>query len=53
MWLTRKSEGIVGSGNVFRDLGLNPEEFLAKAKLAARPSGLGQNVFLGSMTVWR
>jgi len=30
-------EVTVGSGNVFRDLGLkNPEELLAKAKLAAR-----------------
>ena len=32
-----KAEVHVGSGNVFRDLGLkNPEERLAKAKLAAR-----------------
>ncbi len=37
MRLTRKSEIVVGSGNVFNDLGLkNPEELLAKAKLAAR-----------------
>ena len=34
---TRKLEVTVGSGNVFRDLGLkNPEELLAKAKLATR-----------------
>jgi len=34
---TRKSEIVVGSGNVFKDLGLkNAEELLAKAKLAAR-----------------
>lgn len=33
----RKTEVHVGSGNVFKDLGLrNPEERLAKAKLAAR-----------------
>ncbi len=32
-----KSDVTAGSGNVFRDLGLkNPEELLAKAKLAAR-----------------
>lgn len=36
--MARKNlEVTVGSGNVFRDLGLkNPEELLAKAKLAAR-----------------
>lgn len=36
--MARKNVGVtVGSGNVFRDLGLkNPEELLAKAKLAAR-----------------
>ena len=34
---TKKVEVTVGSGNVFRDLGLkNPEDLLAKAKLAAR-----------------
>jgi predicted XRE-type DNA-binding protein len=34
---TKKSEVTLGSGNVFKDLGLkNPEELLAKAKLAAR-----------------
>lgn len=34
---TRKPEIVVGSGNVFKDLGLkNPEELLAKAKLAVR-----------------
>ena len=33
----RKGEVTLGSGNVFKDLGLkNPEELLAKAKLAAR-----------------
>ena len=33
----RKIEYEVGSGNVFKDLGLkNPEELLAKAKLASR-----------------
>jgi len=33
----KKPEVTVGSGNVFRDLGLkNPEELLAKAKLATR-----------------
>ena len=33
----KKIDVTVGSGNVFRDLGLkNPEERLAKAKLAAR-----------------
>jgi len=33
----RKIEVEVGSGNVFKDLGLkNPEELLAKAKLASR-----------------
>jgi predicted XRE-type DNA-binding protein len=33
----RKIEYDVGSGNVFKDLGLdNPEELLAKAKLASR-----------------
>jgi predicted XRE-type DNA-binding protein len=33
----KKSHVTVGSGNVFRDLGLkNPDELLAKAKLAAR-----------------
>jgi len=33
----KKGEVTVGSGNVFKDLGLkNPEELLAKAKLAAR-----------------
>lgn len=33
---TKKSKVTLGSGNVFRDLGLkNPEELLAKAKLAA------------------
>ncbi len=33
----KKREVTVGSGNVFKDLGLkNPEELLAKAKLAAR-----------------
>jgi hypothetical protein len=33
----KRSAVTVGSGNVFRDLGLkNPEELLAKAKLAAR-----------------
>jgi predicted XRE-type DNA-binding protein len=33
----KKIEVHVGSGNVFRDLGLkNPEELLAKAKLAAQ-----------------
>ena len=32
----RKGEVTLGSGNVFKDLGLkNPEELLAKAKLAA------------------
>lgn len=37
MRLTRTSEIVVGSGNVFRDLGLkNPEDLLAKATLAAR-----------------
>jgi predicted XRE-type DNA-binding protein len=37
MRLTRKREIVVGSGNVFKDLGLkNPEELLAKATLAAR-----------------
>jgi predicted XRE-type DNA-binding protein len=34
---TKKSDVTLGSGNVFRDLGLkNPEDLLAKAKLAAR-----------------
>jgi predicted XRE-type DNA-binding protein len=34
---TKKSHVTLGSGNVFKDLGLkNPEELLAKAKLAAR-----------------
>ena len=34
---TRERDVTVGSRNVFRDLGLkNPEELLAKAKLAAR-----------------
>jgi predicted XRE-type DNA-binding protein len=34
---TKKSRVTLGSGNVFKDLGLkNPEELLAKAKLAAR-----------------
>ncbi len=34
---TKKSHVTVGSGNVFRDLGLrNPDELLAKTKLAAR-----------------
>lgn len=34
---TKKGEVTLGSGNVFKDLGLkNPEELLAKAKLAAR-----------------
>jgi predicted XRE-type DNA-binding protein len=33
----KKVKAHVGSGNVFRDLGLkNPEDLLAKAKLAAR-----------------
>ena len=33
----RKIEVEIGSGNVFKDLGLkNPEELLAKAKLASR-----------------
>jgi len=33
----RKGEVTLGSGNVFKDLGLkNPEELLAKAKLEAR-----------------
>ena len=33
---TKKSKVTLGSGNVFRDLGLkSPEELLAKAKLAA------------------
>jgi predicted XRE-type DNA-binding protein len=37
MRLARKSEIVVGSGNVFRDLGLkNAEALLAKATLAAR-----------------
>lgn len=34
---TKKVGVTLGSGNVFKDLGLkNPEELLAKAKLAAR-----------------
>jgi predicted XRE-type DNA-binding protein len=34
---SKKIDVIAGSGNVFRDLGLkNPEELLAKTKLAAR-----------------
>ena len=34
---TKKGAVTLGSGNVFKDLGLkNPEELLAKAKLAAR-----------------
>jgi predicted XRE-type DNA-binding protein len=34
---TKKGEMTRGSGNVFKDLGLkNPEELLAKARLAAR-----------------
>jgi len=33
----RRRDVVVGSGNVFRDLGLkNPEELLVKAKLAAQ-----------------
>jgi predicted XRE-type DNA-binding protein len=37
----RKIEFEIGSGNVFRDLGLkNPEELLAKAELASRIIGI-------------